>query len=93
MTTLRNLVVSPTYTSGEGATHALMAMLNVREFGRCRCGEPFACIDSSIVSAARHSPEIPQLENGHIADSTSKEDEGRRGDDKRPVFVVCLLND
>ena len=75
-----------------GATHALMAMLNVRELGRCRCGEPFDCIDSSIVSAVRHSPEIPQLQDEHKADSISKEDEGRREDEK-PKALVCLLND
>lgn len=41
-----------------------MAMLNVREFGCCHCGESFDCMSSSILSDVRHSPAIPQLKNG-----------------------------
>lgn len=40
-----------------------MAILNVREFGCCHCGESFDCISSSILSDVRHSPAIPQLKN------------------------------
>lgn len=43
-------------------THALMAMLKVREFGRFRESESFDSIVSSISRAVSHSPEVPQLE-------------------------------
>lgn len=42
-------------------THALMAMLNVREFGRRRCGECSDRIVTSRFTAVRHSLAPPQL--------------------------------
>lgn len=68
-----------------------MAMLNVREFGRCRSGEPLDCIDSSIVSAVRHSPEIPQLQDEQIP-----HEKGTKGGEtmrNARLLYVCQLND
>lgn len=62
-----------------------MAMLNVREFGRCRSGDSLDCIDSSIVSAVRHSPEIPQLQTDTGPIPHVSEDEGMRDDENRAI--------
>lgn len=51
-----------TVANKERVTYALMAILNVREFGCCQTGESFDCISSSILRDVRHSPAIPQLQ-------------------------------
>lgn len=54
------------YFYKEWVTYALMAILNVREFGCCHTGESFDCISFSILRDVRHSPAIPHLQTGEM---------------------------